>query len=687
MRSKTSYFNPTLFKKNLARFWPLWGGASIIGALFPLAFLTILIRENVLFGEPMSDPLGVTAGYYQIVAWIIPTLSLLYAALCALATWGWLYNPRSVGMYHSLPVTRKGIFVTDFLSGMAMMLLPYAVTGGLAILVSAIVGGLEPVGLAVTILAVAGQSFFFFASATAVVFVTGNPFAFAALYFIFHFIAAGAEWLVTRLMTMFYFGVERYYQGVIEFLSPTMYLTRMLDVNTTSRQIINAEGWEESVLESVTLVNGWLIAVYALTGAVLLAAAWALYRRRRSESAGEVVAVGWMKPIFRYGVAFCAAIAGGSLLYTLFCRDIFQTGTTASTVPMAVCMAVAGVLGYYIASMLLAKSLQVFRGSAKGVLGTAVAAVAVCCLIAADPWGVEAWVPEAGELESVTARLYGVHGGAAVATLEDPAGIQKILDAQAAVIAERDALERIWGSGLHRSTAQLHLTFRLKEGRSSAVYRYYDIPVSDGEQPEALRVLAALAADPAFQESSIFGDVTVQSRRNLREARLTGGYVDSLYNPETQSYEGLDLTLEQAGALEEAVRRDIQAGNFGRTLFLVSGEEYDRAVSDLHIQLNYALELQDSGPNRDSYVQNETISIGLSTYCTETLKALEDLGVLNEGRKLLTHAEQSALESGEAGVPFEGDYDPNSFPRSGSVVYPGDAYVYPGEEVDAALLH
>ena len=163
--------------------------------------------------------------------------------------------------------------------------------------------------------------------------------------------------------------------------------------------------------------------------------------------------------------------------------------------------------------------------------------------------------------------------------------------------------------------------------------------------------------------------------------------MDSLYNPETQSYEGLDLTLEQAGALEEAVRRDIQAGNFGRTLFLVSGEEYDRAVSDLHIQLNYALELQDSGPNRDSYVQNETISIGLSTYCTETLKALEDLGVLNEGRKLLTHAEQYALESGEAGVPFEGDYDPNSFPRSGSVVYPGDAYVYPGEEVDAALLH
>ena len=50
-------------------------------------------------------------------------------------------------------------------------------------------------------------------------------------------------------------------------------------------------------------------------------------------------------------------------------------------------------------------------------------------------------------------------------------------------------------------------------------------------------------------------------------------------------------------------------------------------------------------------------------------------------------AEQSALESDEEGVPFEGDYvpfegdyDPYSFPRSGSAVYPGDAYVYPGAD-------
>ena len=673
MRSKTSYFNPTLFKKNLARFWPLWGGASIIGALFPLAFLTILIRENALFGEPMSDPLGVTAGYYQIVAWIIPTLSLLYAALCALAAWGWLYNPRSVGMYHSLPITRKGIFVTDFLSGMSMMLLPYAVTGGLAILVSAIVGSLEPVGLAVTILAVAGQSFFFFASATAVVFVTGNPFAFAALYFIFHFIAAGAEWLVTRLMTMFYFGVERSYQGVVEFLSPTLYLARRLDVDTEYTQVMTPEGWEQSVLKSATLVNGWLIAVYALAGVVLLACAWALYRRRRSESAGDVVAVGWMKPVFRYGFALCAAFTGGMALYSVFFAG-YETTRTANPVPLALCMAASGVIGYYIASMLLSKSLRVFRGSWKGALATLLASAALCAAVALDPLGVEGWTPRPEEVGSVWLRVNSGNGYVG-ARLTDPALVQDILDVHQAVLAEREDLNKSRrGLGAEDvSVAYLDVTYYEGEIGSPSTSRMYNLPFSQErmERSQALQKLAALAANPAIQEANIFQEV---SRENI-EARLTGGYADGLYNSETKNREQVDLTLDQAKALEEAIRRDVAAGNFGRTLFLLD-DRYNQAICTGGLELYYSVTELDR-PQAGPY--SETVSLSLSAYCTETLKALEDLGIVNESRRLLTYAEQCALEDGEEGVPYEGDYDPNSFPNTGSVIYPADAYVYPEE--------
>ena len=680
MRSKTSYFNSTLFKKNLARFWPLWGGASFLGALFPLYLLTILIHE----GRPLLDSrLEATSLYYDALIYAVPAVSLAYGALCALAVWGWLYNARSVGMYHSLPITRKGLFATSFLSGLSMMLIPYAVTGSLTILVSLAAGVFEPVGVLVTILGVLGDTFFYFATATLVVFVTGNPFAFAAFYFIFHFLAAFAEWLVSRLMTAFYFGVEAAYGGVVEFLSPTMYLIRMLSIYTEHEEILMPDGWiDRGRILSVTLVNGWLIAVYALAGAVLLAAAWALYRRRRSESAGEVVAVGWMKPIFRYGVAFCAACTGGMALYNVFFAG-YETTRTASPVPLALCMAAAGVIGYYIASMLLSKSLRVFRGSWKGVLATALASAALCAAVALDPLSVESWTPRPEEVGSVLLIVNGVNGRGVSTRLTDPALIQNILDVHQAVLAEREDLNKSWRGlgGEDVSVGYLDVTYYEGEIGSPHTSRMYNLPCSQErmERSQALQKLVALAANPAIQEANIFGHVY---RENL-ETRLTGGYADRLYNPETKEMEQLDLTLEQAKALEDAVRRDVAAGHFGRTLFLLD-DLYNQAICTGGLELYYSvtdLDRPQAGPH------SQTVSLSLSAYCTETLKALEDLGIVNGSRRLLTYAEQSALESEEEGVPFEGDYDPYSFPRSGSVVYPEDAYVYPGEEVDAALLH
>ncbi len=652
MRSKTSYFNATLFKKNLARFWPLWGGASLLGTMLPLYLLTVLIREDALFGPPMNSPLEVTLAYYSVVAWMVPAASLLYACLCALAAWGWLYNARSVGLYHSLPITRKGLFATDFLSGMAMMLLPYAVTGGLTVLLTAAIGGVDPAGLAVTVLAVTGESFFYFAAATLIVFVTGNPFAFAGFYFLFHFLAAGAEWLASRLMSMFYFGVERAYEGVLEFLSPTLFLMRNVEVNAASRQITTPDGWiENGELESVTLQNGWLIAAYALAGVILLGCAWALYRRRRSESAGDVVAVGWMKPVFRYGVALCAAFSGGMILYSFFCEE-FQSRATAGALPMAVCMAAAGIIGYYIASMLLSKSLQVFRGSWKGALATVLASAGLCLAVAADPFGLEAWLPREGEVREVQVYLSGWNGPALGARLEDPAAVREVLDAHGAILAQRDELSR---NRVEGDIHHLWLDLGYYEGAEGEkrVSRSYWISCSPEqmEELEALRKLAALASSPAVQEANIFSRVCGPDR----ESRLTGGYLYRLYNPGTGEGESLDLTLEQAKVLEAAVRRDVQAGHFGRTLFLPDGE-YERAAYSGDLELYYSVSSLTGGWKGQN---SSRISLSLSSYCTETLKALEDLGVTDETHRLMTYAELNAIDSGSGspyGEPYDGPY-------------------------------
>ena len=365
MQSKTSYFNATLFRKNLTRFWPLWGLASFIGALFPLAVLLDMVHRgwNVL-----SAP-DFTGMYYDAVS-AVPVINLVYAALCAMAVWSYLYNARSVGLMHTLPIRREGLFLTDFLSGLSMTLIPYAVTGVLCVVVSLCGGAFDVKGLAVTVLAVLGESFFYFSSATFVAFITGNAFAMPPLYALLHFLAVLLDWLISSFAQGFIFGFSTYYTGVVEWLSPTVYLVNNV---RCARQYVEVQQtfpdgtpYTSRLLTSADLESFWLIGVYALVGLALAALALILYRRRRSETAGDVVAVGWLRPVFRYGVAGLCALLGGQFLYSLFWYG-FQQGEYYDTLPMVVCLLAAGAIGYYGASMLLAKAFKVFRGSWKGL--------------------------------------------------------------------------------------------------------------------------------------------------------------------------------------------------------------------------------------------------------------------------------------------------------------------------------
>ena len=312
MQSKTSYFNATLFRKNLTRFWPLWGLASFVGALFPLAVLLDMVHRgwNVL-----SAP-DFTGMYYDAVS-AVPVINLVYAALCAMAVWSYLYNARSVGLMHTLPIRREGLFLTNFLSGLSMTLIPYAVTGVLCVVVSLCGGAFDAKGLAVTVLAVLGESFFYFSSATFVAFITGNAFTMPPLYALLHFLAVLLDWLISSFAQGFIFGFSTYYTGVVEWLSPTVYLVNNV---RCARQYVEVQQtfpdgtpYTSRLLTSADLESFWLIGVYALVGLALAALALILYRRRRSETAGDVVAVGWLRPVFRYGVAGLCALLGGLL--------------------------------------------------------------------------------------------------------------------------------------------------------------------------------------------------------------------------------------------------------------------------------------------------------------------------------------------------------------------------------------
>ena len=622
MQSRTSFFNLTLFRKNLTRFWPLWGMATFLGSLFPLALLMELLRNERFFMA--ENALEFTSMYYHVAAYAVPIVSLLYAILCAMMVWSYLYNARSVGLMHTLPITRGGLFVTNFLSGLAMMLIPYVVIGTLCILVSLMAGAFELTGLLTTILVVLCDSFFFFATATFAAFITGNLFALPAVYFLLHFLEVLLDWLVSLFANGFIFGLNAYYSGALEWLSPTVYLCENLRVNTNYETIVTQTSLtgaysETNRLTAVELENLWLLGAYVLAGVALLALAWLLYRRRRSESAGDVVSVGWLKPVFRYGVAGLGALLGGIALYELFWRN-FQTGRYYEVLPMLICMVVAGAIGYYAASMLLAKSLRVFRKSWPGLLLVAAGCAAVCCVLHFDLTGVAERVPETSQLKELT--LYVAGNNYTFYPGQEDAMIEQVRAVHQAIIADKEhivimdntssTLDQMTEMDLS-SWERLQLTYYLTNGK--AVKRTYYIYLSkdrigqDGTydylldrlvNSEAMKAKRLRAGDDRY---FINGGALRVERRN----------------------EYYDLNDREASAILDAVQKDAAAGTWGNY------DWFDQSFADDYAM---SLELSFKRPETDDrgtpYYSHSWITIRVHPGMTNTAACLKELGLVTD---------------------------------------------------------
>ena len=609
MQSKTSFFNPTLFRKNLSRYWPLWGFASFVGFLIPAAVLVQMVQQ----GDMRIAPLVVREGYYALLGYVVPIVSLCYAILCAMTVWNYLYNARSVGLMHTLPIRREGLFLTNLLSGLAMMLIPYAVAGGLSTILFACCGGFDAWGTLVTILGIIGESLTFFGIATFCAFLTGNIFVLPALYFLLNFLAPLGDWIVNLFARGFLFGFTSQYSGSVEFLCPVVYLCQNLYYH--SEYARDSVTGYNTTLSAVTLEGGWLIALYAAAGLVFLGLSYLLYRRRQSERAGDVAAVRAFRPIFRFGAAALCALLGGRLLYALLWES-FQSGDGFAPVPMAIFLMVAGLIGYYGASMLLSKSLRVFRGSAVGALCLVVACAAFCAGMRFDLFGAERRIPEDSEIHQL--ELYAA-GNTYYLSPEDNA--QLLAEAktlQETLIAQKSLIESNYETYRHGSTSSdpdtytsIRYVYTLKNG--ATVERFYTVSFtrSDLQEPgNYAHALDAFINSAAMRQARLrWGDPDFKVEGGWFSAQYTGGF---------------DLGTRECETLLSAIARDAGNGTWGRYDWFEDGE----TAYAMDLSFSFVRTLTDERGTR--YESYDSISIAVRPEMAETKQALLDLGLAAE---------------------------------------------------------
>lgn len=605
MQSKRSFFNRTLFRKNLSRSWPLWGLLSLAGAMIPLYFLLEITR----FPDAALEPWEFVSVLYEAATIFAPGFTACYAILCAMLVWGYLFNSRSISLFHALPVDRTCLFITNTLSGLTMIAIPYTVTAFLICLLAAVWGFFDLVAVLNTILAVVFLAVTFFGLATLCAMLTGHIFVLPAFYLLANILTPVLEGLICSMSQLFLVGISSAATR-FNFLSPLV----QIYTSFTTRSTL-AGSYDTAT--AAALQGLWVVALYALAGLGMLALAWLLYKRRHSECAGDVVAFRWMRPVFRYGTALLSGLTVGMMLYFLLWESIFQKGNYADPVPMFSCMALGGLLGYYAASMLIEKSRRVFRGSLLSAAIVCVGAAALCFLVSTDIFGVERRVPELSEIESVQLEDRSISSGP-FDPENYPEQVKEILAFHQALVDDRDHIRNYvpnWDEEEGKTFSHyIWLTYQLTDG--TVLRRQYDLWFTKdrAEIPgtyEAL--LGAFYEDPVVRKSDILipEGASISNIDVLTD--LTRGYLT----------DSSDRIPENAEPLYAALLKDADEGNIPAKNVMAS---YSMSASSIWFNMEYRTPLSPwDGTFSYGYKQ-----VHIHPQMTNTLNALVELGYMTE---------------------------------------------------------
>ena len=618
MRSGTSYFNWTVFRKTVFRFWPLWA-VYFVGWLFalPLNGLTML-RLDANWTGVIYDADG--PGYLlNFSEFTVPrsatggalTVFVIFGALIAMAVFSHLYNARSANLFGSLPIRREGLFLTHYLAGLSFLIVPNLVIFLLTLLVEAAGGAVNLTGLLFWLAVVCGEGFFFYTLAVFCAMFTGHILALPAFYAIVNFFVMGVTGLLYIVLESFYYGFAGFPDWVgtaVKLFTPAELLYQTVEYRTflVADEAFGAvsDPVYRTVLETEGLIT---VGVYAIAALILAVCAFPLYRGRRLESAGDVVAVNAMKPVFKYGVALCVGLALG-----LGTMVILYGGTTG----LMIAIVVWGVIGYFAAEMLLQKSFKVFK-KWKGAVAVTAVFIALFLVVGLDLTGYETRVPDPDSVESVTVSgldvMYLGDSGDRWYNLDvtDPEAIRMITLVHRAAVGQKD----VDGPGGPGSSTSLYVTYHLKNGGTlSRTYHWIWIQPSEAEQEGT----ASWAVQQLYNNRALCWQM--YGFDVLEDYLAHGGRLTQAeYNFYNSTEERRDAAYYYGGDAETlfaAMKEDFFAGRIGARTIL--GDKWDYRSSGEY--LSFSSDKQE-GVNSAHYY----ITIAMSAKATSTMAAMEQM--------------------------------------------------------------
>jgi len=586
-----AYFSKALFLRNLKRFWP------IAAALFIVSFFYFIAIE--LSGQNTIPQNAVS----RLRTDILPNLSVytvvivpIFSIATAVAMFGYLHKPKAAGFVSSLPVSRLGIYITNWVSGITIMLVP-------TLLIGAVYGVLlinQPVFASHILLWFAMIIFaylLFYSIAVFSAFLTGKSVMQVFLFGLLNFASVFIILAIFAAADTFVFG---FHDFATEFPFALLALTPTFAIPSILEELARLPS------NSISQMSAILLVLYPIMTAILIFFSYRMYRGRRIESAGEIIVYKPLRSVFKYLIGLLVGAMLGVALTAMIDTGFSMVEFMVS---LAISVIVFGSLGCLFAEMLIHKRLRVWKTAYKNMLWFTAGIIAIVLFIRFDVTGYERRVPNPDNVAAVSLSLgrtsnfnnalirndWGAENirwsiffsefgeallsGEAVLSddiieeimlrefhyFESPEAIYSATRLHREIIRNRSLLEDFALRPFMRSNTIYTLSYRLNDGR--VITRRYVLPddvlieldVAAGHmqelysQPEAVRKRTRFADFP--DNALLAAEVTWSTNLECYTFKETL----SCRNCEEQVF----ISEDNQALLLQAMRRDVQMGTLG----------------------------------------------------------------------------------------------------------------------------
>ncbi|MBQ6091722.1 MAG: hypothetical protein IJL07_10725 [Lachnospiraceae bacterium] len=374
-----------LIINNIKKTWPIWAAE-----LFFLSWLIpVSLTFDIIYGHSYLN--------LEVPFDIAKFLLVPACVLMAMKVFGYLMKEKSTTFFHSLPFTRTKLFAVNAVSGFLLIIIPLLLVGIASVIIAAVKGhniiiyGIE------WFLVLCCDCIYVYGSTILIAIIFGNKISGYAMTAILFFYVEIIVNIFNSLFSNLHSSVSYMFifpRGFFQFLSP---------ISLVTNTYVSSAYWTTNETNYYFKNLAFTVTEELIVGALMIVAAFLLYRYRKSERSGELIAFSSFKLVFKWGFA----LSFGAFLTMFLGETVIGSIEIQSTINIVqtILFVFFVVLSYLIAEMILQKKFNVFYKLRFEILLPFAASIAVALVLLFDVFGITRYIPDKDDIENLNVNI------------------------------------------------------------------------------------------------------------------------------------------------------------------------------------------------------------------------------------------------------------------------------------------